>query len=130
MLSAKETDAYYVEPPQDGACVGWPGAGVEIELRGDEGQVFLRGQHMSCGHIDAEGFHPLPADGFHDTGDLGRIDEKGRLHLIGRMAEVIKSGGYKIHPDEIEQALAWTGGGGVRGVGAVGLLGRGDRGGG
>ena len=109
VLPARETDAWYAEPPQDGACVGWPGAGVEIQLRGEERQVFLRGQHMSCGHIDAEGFHPLPPGGFHDTGDLGRIDQKGRLHLIGRMADVIKSGGYKIHPDEIEQVLAVTG---------------------
>lgn len=109
VLQPPEVDRYFSEAPQDGACVGWPGAGVEIELRGEERQVFLRGRHMSCGHIDADGFHPLPPDGFHDSGDLGRIDDQGRLHLIGRMADVIKSGGYKIHPDEIEQALARTG---------------------
>ena len=46
--------------------------------------------------------------GFHATGDLGRIDATGRLHLVGRLADVIKSGGYKVHPDEIERALAAT----------------------
>ena len=111
VLPPRATDAYYAEPPGEGVCVGWPGAGVEVAIR--DGEVFLRGRHMSCGHIDAEGFHPLPADGFHATGDLGRIDACGRLHLVGRLADVIKSGGYKIHPDEIERALAGTAGNGA-----------------
>jgi len=117
-LSPAETDAYYAETgPRDGVCVGFPGTGVEIEIRDEEnralppgevGQVHLRGRHMACGHIDADGFHPLPPDGFHATGDLGRFDARGRLHLVGRLADVIKSGGYKVHPDEIEHALAPT----------------------
>jgi O-succinylbenzoic acid--CoA ligase len=61
---------------------------------------------MLAGHIDAGGFHPLPPGGFHATGDLGRIDGHGRLHLAGRTADVIKSGGYKIFPEEIERVLA------------------------
>jgi len=119
-LSPDECDAYYTqEPPQEDVCVGYPGTGVEIEIRdddgvrrasGDVGEVHLRGRHMSIGHADANGFHPLPPDGFHATGDLGRVDPHGRLHLVGRMADVIKSGGYKIHPDEIEQALAGSAG--------------------
>ena len=119
-LSPDECDDYYTrEAEQDGVCVGFPGTGVEIEIRdddgarcasGDVGEVHLRGRHMSIGHADAGGFHPLPPDGFHATGDLGRIDARGRLHLVGRMADVIKSGGYKIHPDEIEQALAGSAG--------------------
>ncbi len=112
VLPPRALDAYFADPdPGEGVCVGWPGAGVEVQLR--EGEVFLRGRHMSCGHIDAEGFHPLPPDGFHATGDLGRIDARGRLCLVGRMADVIKSGGYKIHPDEIERVLAGTAGTGA-----------------
>ena len=63
---------------------------------------------MLAGHIDEAGFHALPPDGYHATGDLGRIDGRGRLYLVGRTADVIKSGGYKIHPEEIERALAGT----------------------
>jgi acyl-CoA synthetase (AMP-forming)/AMP-acid ligase II len=63
---------------------------------------------MAAGHVDTDGFHSLPPDGFHATGDLGRLDPRGRLHLVGRLADVIKSGGYKVHPDEIEHALAPT----------------------
>ncbi|MSP31174.1 MAG: long-chain fatty acid--CoA ligase [Acetobacteraceae bacterium] len=118
VLSPEECKTYYAEPSDgDGVCVGYPGSGVEIDIRddtnqklprGDVGEVHLRGRHMSCGHLDANGFQPLPPDGFHATGDLGRIDPNGRLHLVGRVADVIKSGGYKIHPDEIERVLAAT----------------------
>lgn len=118
-LRPAECDAYYAANPEgDGVCVGYPGTGVEIEIRDEAGiklgreevgEVHLRGRHMSHGHIDANGFQPLPPDGFHATGDLGRIDTTGKLHMVGRVADVIKSGGYKIHPDEIEQVLATTG---------------------
>jgi acyl-CoA synthetase (AMP-forming)/AMP-acid ligase II len=120
VLPPDASDRYYREEAQgDGACVGWPGPGVEVEVwredgtRGgsDEvGEVHLRARHMLTGHIDEAGFHPLPADSYHATGDLGRIDGRGRLHLVGRTADVIKSGGYKIYPEEIERALAGSAG--------------------
>ena len=119
VLPPAALDAYYAAPDGEGVCVGWPGTGVEIEIRDETGavlaadavgEVHLRGRHMSSGHIDASGFVPLPDDGFHATGDLGRIDARGRLHLVGRLADVMKSGGYKIHPDEIERELAGTAG--------------------
>ncbi len=126
-LSPAETDAYYSGPIEgDGVCVGFPGTGVEIEIRdedgtvlpaGEIGEVHLLGRHMSSGHFDQSGFIPLPPDGFHATGDFGRIDARGRLHLVGRVADVIKSGGYKIHPDEIERALS-----GTAGTGAVSIV--------
>jgi acyl-CoA synthetase (AMP-forming)/AMP-acid ligase II len=119
VLSAAQTDAYYAEGAHhDGACVGWPGPGIEVVLRredgspaaaGEDGEVLLRGQHICAGHYDTDGFHPLPRGAFHETGDLGRFDGQGRLHLIGRMADVMKSGGYKVHPDEVERALAASG---------------------
>ncbi len=127
VLPPAATDAYYAEPAQgDGVCVGWPGTGVEVQIRDETGavlgvdavgEVFLRGRHMYHGHLDEAGFHLPPGDGFHDTGDLGRIDSRGRLHLVGRLADVIKSGGYKIHPEEIERVLT-----GTAGTGAVSVV--------
>ncbi len=118
VLPPDASDRYYREEAAgDGACVGWPGPGVEVEAWRDDGsrcgideigEVHLRTRHMLAGHIDAAGFHALPPDGYHATGDLGRIDARGRLHLVGRTSDVIKSGGYKIYPEEIERALAGT----------------------
>lgn len=98
-----------------GACVGWPAAGVELSVRTDEGEmppvgnpgeIWLRASHMYVGQIDPDGFHPLAEDEWHHTGDFGHIDQRGRLWLEGRLADVIKSGGYKVIPGEIEAALS------------------------
>ena len=109
VLPPEETDRYYAEggSADGGACVGWPAPGVELAL--EEGEVLIRAQHMSKGWIDAEGFHPWREDGFHPTGDIGRIDARGRLHLVARKSDAMKSGGYKIYPQEIERALASAG---------------------
>ena len=69
---------------------------------------------MMIGHVDAQGFHELPEGDFHATGDLGYRDERGRLFLAGRAHDVIKTGGYKIYPEEIERVLP-------EGVVAVGI---------
>jgi acyl-CoA synthetase (AMP-forming)/AMP-acid ligase II len=84
---------------------------VEVVIDGGaEGEVLLRAAHMSEGTLDAD-FNVVPwrVDGFHATGDVGRIDEQGRLHLVARLSDAMKSGGYKIYPQEIERALAPAG---------------------
>jgi malonyl-CoA/methylmalonyl-CoA synthetase len=112
VLEPADTEAYFTQaamPP--GACVGWPAPGVQIELR--EGQVWLRAQHMSDALIGPDG--PIAhEDGWHATGDLGHVDAQGRLVLLGRVADVIKTGGYRVNPDEVESLLV-----GLDGCGAV-----------
>ncbi len=114
ILRPDETDAYFAESTShDGStCVGWPGQGVEIRIDGDEkeGEILLRAQHMSDGILDANhNTIPWREDGFHPTGDIGRIDQQGRLHLVARLSDAMKSGGYKIYPQEIERAAAPAG---------------------
>ncbi len=72
---------------------------------GEHGEIHLRSPHMMIGHVDAQGFHELPEGAFHATGDLGYLDARGRLFLAGRANDVIKTGGYKIYPEEIERVL-------------------------
>jgi acyl-CoA synthetase (AMP-forming)/AMP-acid ligase II len=107
----------------DAVCLGSPATGVEIEIRDEtdrtcapdaHGEIHLRSPHMMIGHVDAQGFHELPEGEFHATGDLGYRDERGRLFLAGRAHDVIKTGGYKIYPEEIERVLP-------EGVVAVGI---------
>ena len=47
----------------------------------------------------------LPGGGVR-TGDLGWIDDRGRLHLVGRSKEMYVRGGYNVHPAEVEAVLA------------------------
>lgn len=116
VLEAAETDAWYREGGANAdACVGWPATGVEISVRGEDGvessrgelgEVHLRARHMMSGYLGLDGYKPLKLDEFHATGDLGYVDARERLHLVGRSADVIKTGGYKVAPEEVERALA------------------------
>ncbi len=114
VLEAEETEAWYASGGDD-ACVGWPAPGVEIVIQdengkpaaaGNGGEVLIRAQHLMMGYRTADGFRRLAPDEFHYTGDLGYFDALGRLHLTGRTADVIKSGGYKVAPEEVERLLA------------------------
>ena len=122
VLGPAETHAHFTgEAPAAGCCLGWPSAGVEIEIRagegeaegerqasGAEGEVWLRARHMCDGYLDVGGYRPHPG-GWHRSGDLGRVDPRGRLWLTGRVADVIKTGGYRVNPDEIESCLSGLG---------------------
>jgi acyl-CoA synthetase (AMP-forming)/AMP-acid ligase II len=46
------------------------------------------------------------ADGFVRTGDLGTIDDRGRLRLVGRSKEMYVRGGYNVYPVEVESVLS------------------------
>jgi malonyl-CoA/methylmalonyl-CoA synthetase len=44
-------------------------------------------------------------DGFFITGDLGKIDDKGYLHILGRGKDLVISGGFNVYPKEIESEI-------------------------
>jgi len=110
----KAADYYRDLSTFDAVCLGKAARGVEIKIRdeagrlcatGEHGEIHLRSRHMMHGHVDEKGFHELPEGAFHATGDLGCVDERGRLFLAGRAHDVMKTGGYKIYPEEIERVL-------------------------
>ena len=96
--------------------VGFPFAGVEIEIRddagavcpaGETGQIHVRGPNVFRGYwrgpaATAEAF---TADGFFRTGDLGYRDEDGYLVINGRARELVISGGFNVYPREVEEVL-------------------------
>jgi malonyl-CoA/methylmalonyl-CoA synthetase len=101
-----------VSNPYDGerrpGTVGLPLPGVELRLAGGaEGEVLLRGPNVFGGYwgdpaATAEAFDP---DGWFRTGDLGSFDERGYLRIEGRSKELIITGGYNVHPREVEELL-------------------------
>jgi acyl-coenzyme A synthetase/AMP-(fatty) acid ligase len=114
-LEPEETAAAYAAPRDEGLCVGWPATGVRIELRDDDGvrlphgeigEIHIHAQHMFTGYMTRDGLRMLAPGEFHATGDLGVMDEAGRLHLVARQSDMMKTGGYKVSPDEVERALA------------------------
>lgn len=85
---------------------GLPLTGTEMRIDPDGG-VQLRGPTVMLGYrFDPDGTAAaLTADGWLRTGDAGEIDAGGRLHVVGRVDELIKSGGERVWPDEVEGAL-------------------------
>jgi len=91
--------------------VGRPHAGVDLELRdmdGDVGEVCLRSPAVMSGYWGAPDLTAatITPDGFVRTGDLGWIDDAGRLRLVGRSKEMYVRGGYNVYPMEVEAVLA------------------------
>lgn len=45
------------------------------------------------------------ADGFFITGDLGKVDDRGYVHIVGRGKDLIISGGFNVYPKEVETEI-------------------------
>jgi acyl-CoA synthetase (AMP-forming)/AMP-acid ligase II len=98
-------------------AAGRPMAPTEVRVQdaagralpaGLEGEIAVRGPTVFLGYWEPEAQRPFkPADPWHRTGDLGRIDEDGWLWFTGRAAhkQLIKTGGENVYPAEVEQVL-------------------------
>lgn len=99
--TAEHVEIRVVERLSDSNVPGCAAAGVV-------GEVETRGPHVMKGYwnrpdLTAETLRP---NGWLRTGDLGRLDEvTGRLVVIGRAKDVIKTGGEKVHSSEVESVL-------------------------
>ncbi|MGZ6996395.1 MAG: class I adenylate-forming enzyme family protein, partial [Acidimicrobiia bacterium] len=87
--------------------VGLPQPGVELQLT-DEGEVCLRGELLMDGYFDnpAATAAALDADGWYHSGDLGVLDDEGYLSIVGRLRDVLRTGGETVAPTEVEAVLA------------------------
>jgi acyl-CoA synthetase (AMP-forming)/AMP-acid ligase II len=75
---------------------------------GELGHVCLRSPAVMRGYWrDPEATAAVfTSDGAVRTGDIGHVDERGRLHLSGRSKEMYVRGGYNVYPLEVENVLA------------------------
>ena len=96
-------------------CLGapLPGMGVRIIRDGmmqgprEIGGIEIRGAAIAGSYLTAEGVIPLAGeDGWFDTGDLGYLDEQGRMYVCGRTKDVIVLAGVNLYPHDIERAAA------------------------
>ena len=92
--------------------VGKPVPDVEVRIAAADatgiGEVLARGPNVMLGYADdAEGTaKAIDSDGWLHTGDLGRMDRKGRLEIVGRSKDVIENAsGENLYPDDIERSV-------------------------
>ena len=97
-----------------GSTVGFPLPGVELRVRGDNdgqdlpageiGDIEVKGPNVFMGYwrMPEKTAQEFTADGWFKTGDVGKIDERGYVHIVGRSKDLIISGGYNVYPAEIE----------------------------
>jgi O-succinylbenzoic acid--CoA ligase len=81
---------------------GWPLPGVELRL--SDGAIQVRGPTLLSGYLVGPET-PLDEEGWFTTGDLGRFDAAGQLHVLGRIDQMIITGGENVAPAEVEAAL-------------------------
>ncbi len=87
-------------------CVGLPLDVEEIKIV--DGELCAKGPNIMQGYYNrpAETAAVIDKDGFLHTGDLGHLDEKGRIYITGRSKEIIVlSNGKNVQPNEIEYKL-------------------------
>jgi malonyl-CoA/methylmalonyl-CoA synthetase len=112
-----EADARYRgQDERRGATVGFPLPGVDLRVVNEQGQAVPNGE---IGDIQVKGpnvfagYWRMPektreeftADGFFKTGDVGKIDARGYVCIVGRSKDLIISGGYNVYPAEIESVI-------------------------
>ncbi len=107
--------------PYDGdrvpGTVGLPLSGVSVRITnpdtGEElvqneiGMIEVKGPNVFKGYWrmpekTASEFRP---DGFFITGDLGKMDERGYVHILGRGKDLVITGGFNVYPKEIEDEI-------------------------
>ncbi len=97
------------------ASVGRPLPNLKVTIRGEDdgicpigeiGEVCIEGPSVMLGYRnDPEGTARKLRKGVYHTGDKGFFDSEGYLYLAGRADEMVKIGGEKVYPSEVENAL-------------------------
>ena len=104
---------YGKQAERRGGTVGFPLPGVSLRVLNDEGQgvpvgeiggIQVKGPNVFKGYwrMPEKTQEEFTADGFFKTGDVGKVDARGYVTIVGRSKDLIISGGYNVYPAEIE----------------------------
>ncbi len=107
-------------PPERGSdkagSIGIPIPGVELRVvdasgvelpAGEVGEIVARGRNVTPGYLDdPEETSAILRDGWLWTGDLGERDADGFFYHRGRVRDILKVGGHRVSPAQIEQVIA------------------------
>ena len=101
--------------------IGLPLPSTEISIRddqghelplGEQGEICARGPQIMAGYWNspAETAKVMTEDGFFRTGDIGVMDEQGRVRIVDRKKDMIAVSGFKVFPNEVEEVAMSHGG--------------------
>ena len=90
--------------------VGPPIEGVEVKLHNPDengnGELWIKGPNVMIGYEDESQTQSALEDGWFKTGDIARLDDKGRIHLTGRSKRlIVTEAGKNVYPEELETLL-------------------------
>jgi malonyl-CoA/methylmalonyl-CoA synthetase len=107
--------------PYDGerkaGTVGFPLPGISLRVcdpesgapvpQGDVGVIEVKGPNVFRGYwrMPEKTAQEFRSDGFFITGDVGRIDDDGYVHIVGRAKDLVISGGFNVYPKEVESEI-------------------------
>ncbi|BBY04664.1 long-chain-fatty-acid--CoA ligase [Mycobacterium seoulense] len=102
--------------PRKAGSIGTPIEGVEMRVvdldgvevpQGETGEVQIRGHNVMKGYwnLPDATAGSITADGWLNTGDIGRVDSGGYFYIVDRTKDMIIRGGYNVYPREIEEVL-------------------------
>ncbi|HZP69979.1 MAG TPA: long-chain-fatty-acid--CoA ligase [Pseudolabrys sp.] len=101
--------------------IGLPLPSTEISIRddsgkelpvGEQGEICARGPQVMAGYWRRpdETAMAMTADGFFRTGDIGVMDDQGRVRIVDRKKDMITVSGFKVFPNEVEEVAMSHGG--------------------
>ena len=104
---------YANQAERRGGTVGFPLPGVSLRVRNDQGLdcaadeiggIQVKGPNVFGGYwrMPEKTAEEFTADGYFKTGDVGKVDARGYITIVGRSKDLIISGGYNVYPAEIE----------------------------
>jgi long-chain acyl-CoA synthetase len=101
--------------------IGFPVPSTDISIRdeegralpcGEAGEICARGPQVMAGYWQRpeETAKVMTEDGFFRTGDIGVMDEAGRVRIVDRKKDMISVSGFKVFPNEVEELAMSQGG--------------------
>ena len=105
-----------IDAPVADESTGPPIPDAELRIAGPDGKPAAPGEVGEievCGRLVMQGYYRAPEDtaavmtrdGFLRSGDLGRLDARGHLYVVGRAKELIIRSGFNVYPPEVEGVL-------------------------
>ena len=103
----------YLIDKRKAESVGWPLPEVKVRISKENlnlkdylGEIQVKGPNVFNGYWNKKNKNTdFTKDGFFKTGDIGKIDNEGRVFIVGRQKDLIITGGLNVYPKEVEDHL-------------------------